>query len=87
MPGGHNNGTDRRRGYASETMSDTEDSQPADSAEPVPAAEPAPEPIEAEPDPGAIPLQSLTASDEPDPGPITVEEEWRSLLGRETEND
>lgn len=56
-------------------MSDTEDSQPA--PEPAPTTEAAPDPVDAEPDPGAIPLQSLTASDEPDPGPITLEEEWR----------
>jgi hypothetical protein len=53
-------------------MSDTEDSAPE------PAPEPAPDPVDAEPDPGAIPLETITAGDEPDPGPITLTEEWRS---------
>jgi hypothetical protein len=64
-------------------MSDTEDSAPDAPLEP--------DPLSAEPDPGEIPLETVTANDdfpaEPDPGPITVEEEWRSVLGRETKND
>lgn len=41
------------------------------------APTPEPDPVNAEPDPGEIPLETLTFSDEPDPGPITLEEEWR----------
>jgi hypothetical protein len=60
-------------------MSDTEDSAPESTPEPTP------EPVNAEPDPGEIPLETITANDdfpapapEPDPGPITLEVEWRS---------
>lgn len=54
-------------------------SNPEDSA---PAPAPEPDPLSAEPDPGEIPLETITANDEilaePDPGPIALEEEWRS---------
>jgi hypothetical protein len=53
-------------------MSETEDSAP----EPAPE----PDPVSADPDPGEIPLETVSAGDdfgEPDPGRITLEEEFR----------